>query len=131
MEKLCRECSAGGVDIVSYDGDNYVRAVESGGWCIAFLNHGDRFVKPNYVERHNESDEVFVLLSGEATLLVGESCREVRMECGKIYNVRNGMWHQIVTTPGAKCLIVENADTGAANSERMGIGFHYEQRNTK
>ena len=112
---------ADGLAVVSYDGGNYMRAVEYGGWCVAFLNHGDRFAAPAYVERHVNTDEAFVLLAGEATLLIGESRREVRMECGKIYNVRKGTWHQIVTAPGARCLVVENADTGSVNSERMDI----------
>lgn len=110
-----------GLDVVAFSGKNYRRAIEFGEWCVAFLNHGERFAAPTYIERHNESDEVFVLVSGEATLLIGESRREVRMECGKIYNVRKGTWHQIVTAPCARCLIVENADTGAVNSERREI----------
>ena len=121
MEELYTENPVDGLDVVSYNGGNYVRAVESGGWRVAFLNHGDRFVAPTYIERHNESDEVFVLLMGEASLFIGESLREVRMECGKVYNVRKGTWHQIVTKPGARCLVVENADTCAANSERRQI----------
>ena len=118
MEELCKENPSDGVEVVSYGGGNYIRAVESGGWCVAFLNHGDRFAAPTYMERHNRSDEAFVLLSGEATLLIGETRQEVKMEPGRIYNVRSGTWHQIVTKPGARCLVVENADTCAANSER-------------
>ena len=118
MEEICKDSPASGLDVVSYDGGNYIRAVEDGGWCVAFLNHGDRFTAPTYMERHNETDEVFVLLAGEAALLIGEGGREVKMSVGKIYNVHKGTWHQIVTKPGARCLIVENADTCAANSER-------------
>jgi mannose-6-phosphate isomerase-like protein (cupin superfamily) len=121
MEELYRGYPITGLEAVSFSGGNYMRAVEYGAWCVAFLNHGDRFAAPTYVERHNESDEVFVLLSGEATLLIGENRREVRMEFGKIYNVRKGTWHQIVTTPGTRCLIVENADTCMANSDRRDV----------
>lgn len=118
MKEIRRKSPVCGLDVVSYDGGNYIRAVEDGGWCVAFLNHGDRFTAPTYMERHNETDEVFVLLAGEATLLIGESGQKVKMSVGKIYNVHKGTWHQIVTKPGARCLIVENADTCAANSER-------------
>lgn len=118
MKEIRREGPVCGLDVISYDGGNYIRAVEDGGWCVAFLNHGDRFVAPVYMERHNGTDEVFVLLAGEATLLIGEDRKEVKMSAGKIYNVRKGTWHQIVTKPGARCLVVENADTSEANSER-------------
>ena len=121
MNEVDRANPVDGLDVVSYDGCNYIRGVEFGGWCVAFINHGGRFVAPAYIERHNKTDEVFALLSGEATLLIGEDRREVRMECGKIYNVRKGTWHQIVTTPATRCLIVENADTGAVNSDRRDI----------
>jgi len=121
MKEICRESPVCGLDVVSYDGGNYIRAVEDGGWCVAFLNHGDRFAAPVYMERHNGTDEVFVLLAGEATLLIGESGQKVKMSVGKIYNVHKGTWHQIVTKPGARCLVVENADTCAANSERRGF----------
>ena len=121
MNEVDRANPVDGLDVVSYDGCNYIRGVVFGGWCVAFLNHGERFAASTYIERHNESDEVFALISGEATLLIGENRREVRMEFGKIYNVRKGIWHQIVTTPGTRCLIVENADTCMANSDRRDV----------
>lgn len=121
MDEISRENPVDGLDVVSYDGCNYIRGVEFGDWRVAFLNHGERFAASTYIERHNESDEVFALISGEATLLIGENRREVRMEFGKIYNVRKGTWHQIVTTPGTRCLIVENADTCMANSDRRDV----------
>ena len=118
---VSQENALDGLSVLSYAGSNYERAMCSGGWCVAFLNHGEHFVSPTYLERHVESDEVFVLLSGAATLLIGEDRRAVEMAPGRVYNVHKGTWHQIVTRPGASCLVVENADTSAANSERMPI----------
>lgn len=118
---LSQACEPEGLSVVSYAGANYMRAVTSGSWCVAFLNHGDRFVSPAYMERHLETDEVFVLLSGAATLLIGAARRKVEMSPFKLYNVRKGTWHQIVTQPGTRCLIVENADTSGENSEKMSI----------
>ena len=119
--EVLQENAADGLSVSSFAGLNYMRALESGGWCVAFLNHGDRFASPTYMERHLDSDEVFVLLSGAATLLIGDERREVGMAPGKIYTVSKGTWHQIVTSPGTRCLVVENAETGAANSERIPI----------
>ena len=110
-----------GLSIVSYSGCNYMRALESGKWCVAFLNHGDRFVSPAYMERHLETDEVFVLLSGSATLTIGAYRQKVEMQPFRIYNVLKGTWHQIVTRPGTRCLIIENANTSAKNTDKISI----------
>ena len=118
---ISHDSAVNGLSVVSYAGQNYMRAICSGGWCVAFLNHGDRFAAPTSMERHLKSDEVFVLLAGEATLRIGEDRRAVKMTPGMIYNVQKGVWHQIFTQPGASCLIVENADTSAENSERVSI----------
>ena len=37
-------------------------------WSVAFLRYGEKFAEYNQMERHLESDEVFVLLEGKATL---------------------------------------------------------------
>ena len=38
------------------------------------------------------------------------------MEAGKIYNVRRNTWHTVLLSREASVLIVENRDTGEANS---------------
>lgn len=112
---------ADGLETFDYEGPNYKALVRSDGWRVAVLNHGDTFAPENlrYLERHLETDEVFVLLEGSAVLLIGEGCEQVPLARGKVYNVKRGVWHQIQTTPGTRCLVVENADTSRANSEYM------------
>ena len=108
-----------GIEMAGYDGPNYKTLLASGSWRVAFLNHGDKFSpeRPERLERHLETDEVFVLLDGSATLFVGKEMNSVKMERFFIYNVKRGVWHQIHTEPGARCLIVENVDTSPSNSE--------------
>lgn len=110
-----------GLDVHSFDGDGYVRAVTYGAWRVAFLNHAEMFASPTYIERHRETDESFVLLEGEAVLLVGEEKLPVSMIRNRIYNVRKNVWHQILTKPGTRCLVVENADTSVENSEKRPV----------
>ena len=43
------------------------------------------------------------------------------LEPGKTYVVRAGTWHSTVTAPGCKILIVENVDTGDANTVKYKI----------
>ena len=75
-----------------------------------------------FVERHHQTDEVFILLQGPAALLLagaGElpgEIEELPMESGQLYNVPRNLWHAVLTEPRSKLLIVENADTGESNS---------------
>jgi len=108
------------VEIHEYKGAGYKPLVDYGSWRVAVLRYDEWFTGLKGLERHLETDEVFVLLEGEATLITEEAdgIREWKMERGKIYNVLKGVWHHIVVTPEANVLIVENRDTSAENSER-------------
>lgn len=113
IEKTTRN----GLEIISYEGENYKPLMAFQAWRVATLNHGPRFEKATYLERHLLTDEVFVLLVGEATLLIGEDAVREPLVPGKVYNVKAGVWHAIETKPGTSCLIVENDDTSRDNSE--------------
>lgn len=107
------------VEIYDYTGESYQTAMAFGHWKIAYLNHADYFSEETLarVERHNETDEAFILLEGEATLVVGTKAHRIPMERYKIYNVPKGVWHHILTVAGTRVLIVENEDTGELNSD--------------
>lgn len=111
------------LDVLEYAGDGYSRVVSGAKWTVAALNYAARFDERNIteLERHNLTDETFVLLSGEATLLVGEDARRVKMEPLKFYNVRAGAWHNITVAPGTRVLVAENADTSKDNTEYLDI----------
>jgi mannose-6-phosphate isomerase-like protein (cupin superfamily) len=108
------------VEIHEYTGEGYKPLVDYAGWRVAVLRYHESFTELKGLERHLETDEVFVLLEGEATLITEETdgIREWKMERGKIYNVLKGVWHHIIVTPDANVLIVENRDTSAENTER-------------
>lgn len=112
-----------GLDIFEYSGDGYSRVVSGSKWTVASLNYASRFDERNIVdlERHNLTDETFVLLSGSATLIVGDDAERILMEPLKIYNVRAGAWHNIVVSPDARVLVVENADTSKDNTEYLDL----------
>ena len=105
-----------GMDVYSFAGEDYGRQFGGDGWQAAFLNFGPKFGHRRPPERHFKSDELFALLQGEATLFIGEEGREVKMEKGKLYNVRRGTWHQIVAEKDSRVLVIEN--TGDIGTER-------------
>lgn len=105
------------LEIIDYTGAGYHPVVDFGAWRVAFLRYEERFLKVTKLERHMETDEVFVLLEGEATLYIGTEQTPYMMEPHKIYNVGAAVWHAITTSEDAKVLIVENRDTTENNSE--------------
>ena len=111
------------VEIYDYTGESYRTVMRYDAWRVAYLNHGAYFEEENFerVERHMQSDEVFVLLEGEATLIIGEELNKIEMKLHKVYNVPKGVWHHIFTKEGARVLIVENEDTGEKNTEYLPV----------
>ena len=112
--------------VLDYEGKGYFSHFKYGTWRIAYLNYAPMFTKEGitYLERHNETDEVFVLLEGTASLFMGEKDVETPMEKFRSYIVKKGAWHNIVVSEDAKVLIVENADTGKSNSEYLPFRFY-------
>ncbi len=109
------------VEILYATGEGYQPQVHFEAWRVAILKFADRFDRVNLhrIERHHLTDEVFVLLEGEAVLMIGEQCKECRMEAGRIYNVKKGIWHHIILSRDARVLIVENDNTGPENTEYL------------
>ncbi|MCJ7706442.1 MAG: hypothetical protein MUO38_02375 [Anaerolineales bacterium] len=113
------------LEIRNYHGDGYKPLVDYGEWRVAILRFVDG-LRPDRIdsmERHIETDEVFVLLRGQGVLIIGGNGAQVDgiqtqvMEPGEIYNVKRSAWHTILLSRDASVLIVENNDTGEHNSE--------------
>ena len=76
------------------------------------------------LERHNTTDELFVLLDGRCTLLYADddngtavNIGKVEMEPMKVYKIPATLWHNTVTQPGAKLILIENNPTDMTNSD--------------
>ncbi len=114
------------IDIVTHKDAGYKPLVYFEGWRVAILNdnpESHRLEKLSFLERHMRTDEVFVLISGECTLLVAgngsapDEIEMVRMEPGKIYNIRQAVWHGTIGSESFSVLMLENADTSKQNTE--------------
>ena len=113
------------LEIKQYDGEGYHPLIDFGSWRVAILRWIDSMQpeKITYMERHTLTDEVFVLLSGKAILVVGGNSAQVsgvfpqELESGRFYNVKQNIWHTILLSRDASILIVEENNTGAANTE--------------
>ena len=107
------------IEIFEYNGVGYNKTMNFGEWRVAIANFGEHFDKDrySYLERHLNTDEVFELLSGGATLITGKEFKKTPLMKNKIYNVKRGAWHALLMDADAKVLIVENHDTAIENTE--------------
>ena len=112
------------IDITSYEGEGYVPMIDFEAWRVAILRYCEELEVQNLktMQKHDETDEIFVLLAGNCTLFTGgkgDTIKEidaVAMEPLKLYNVKQGTWHTHTLDREATVLIVENRDTCDKNS---------------
>lgn len=112
------------IETLRYDENGYKSLVFFENWRVALMNDGPKTTLEglSYFQKHDETDEVFVLLEGRCVLLMagfGENPGEISavdMEPGSMYNVKKGAWHTHYFAPNTKVVIVENADTVLKNS---------------
>ena len=115
------------LEISDYTGEGYRPLIDYDQWRVAILRYIDELLPENIgkLQRHNETDEVFVLLSGRCLLFLGEGDQTVGtihaqdMQPLKLYNVKRGAWHSHTLDEAATVLIVENRDTTLANAPEI------------
>ena len=113
------------LEIRDHDGEGYQPLVDFGTWRVAILRFLDTLQarRQGTMERHMETDEVFVLTKGKGVLIMGGNAAQITgiypqaMEIGKIYNIKRSAWHTVLLSRDASVLIVENRDTDQHNSE--------------
>jgi len=124
------------LQISEYTGSGYQPLVDFDTWRVALLRWEQASLPENItsMERHTQTDEVFVLLQGRASLILGgnsytvESIQSQVIEPSKLYNVRQGVWHTVLLSRDASILIVENRDTGTENTEYCPLTNEIEQK---
>lgn len=112
------------LEIGEYIDPGYSPVIDFQTWRVAILNYLEEIhpERINFMERHNETDEVFVLIKGQGILFLGEGEQRIEkihpqiMEPGKIYNVKRSTWHTVVLSREGSVLIVENQNTSRENS---------------
>ena len=117
------------LEIKSYSGIGYKPMIDFESWRVAYLKYHTDLLPENInsMQRHDETDEIFVLLKGRCILFLGEGDEQVTkihaqdMEPFKLYNVRKSAWHTHTLSEDTMVLIVENRDTTTQNSPQMDL----------
>lgn len=112
------------LEIREHTKEGYSPVVDYGGWRVAVLNYSDQLLPHNLnaMQRHNETDEVFILLRGRCILFIGDGEEQVtdlfavNLQPLRLYNVKKSTWHTHTLDEDAMVLIVENRDTTYDNS---------------
>ena len=128
-------------DVYHVDDQGYHKLFHHQSWRIAILNYIEELEAKaiQYVEAHEKTDEVFVLLQGKCTLILADvlnqrilSFDRVEMEPNKIYRIPKGIFHTHSLSRDAKVLIIEVENTSYENSLRIYLdSCHKEWLNQK
>lgn len=112
------------IEIVEFQEEGYKPLVDFETWRVAVLKYCNDVHLENIktMQRHQETDEIFVLLKGNCTLISGgngesiDNIEMIKMKPNRIYNVKKGVWHNHTLDEEGEVLIVENQNTCDANS---------------
>ncbi len=113
----------------TYEGKGLTRVFENEKWTVGIKNWKPEndITGITCLERHNITDELFVLLAGRCTLIYanetesGLKLEKVEMEPMKVYNIPTGLWHNTVTQPGVKLVLIEDSACSGANSDILDL----------
>ncbi|MEF3692622.1 MAG: hypothetical protein V3569_00435 [Acholeplasmataceae bacterium] len=107
-------------------GIGYEKLFHYGSWRIARLNYIEELdlEKLNFIECHQETDEVFVLLNGTCDMVLlkdqhSKSFVHLPLEKKRIYKIPKGVYHAHALSKDAEVLIIEEENTSNDNSHRI------------
>ncbi len=111
------------------NGEGMQRVYENEKWTVGIKNWkpANDITGLNCLERHNKTDELFVLLSGRCTLISAEEAdgelemEALEMEPFKVYNIPQSLWHNTVTQKDTKMILIEDVSTGMENSDILDL----------
>ena len=116
------------LQILEFNDLGLSRVYDNNDWMVGIKNWKPANDKANIdcLERHNETDELFVLLAGACVLLTatdraggGLDIRATAMVQNKVYNIPRSLWHNTVTRKDTKLILVEASSTSSANSDLL------------
>lgn len=119
------EIPEGLLELGQYFSDGYKPVLDFHGWRVAMLRHSD-FVTAKHlhqVERHRNTNEVFILTAGEADLILCDAgdvpgnAYVLPMKHNVAYNIPDYGWHHVIMSKDAHIILFERTETSAATSD--------------
>jgi ureidoglycolate hydrolase len=118
-----------GIDSFEFTGEGMSRVYENSKWTVGIKNYkpANDIANINCIERHNQTDELFVLLCGNCVLVYATQengkfiFKALKMEFNKVYSIPQSLWHNTITQPDTKMILIEDSSTGMSNSDVMNL----------
>lgn len=106
--------------------DGFETIFQNDAFKCAFISPSDQYSygKIKLMKRHNDSDEVFVLMEGSAVLLTkdDDSDYQVTPLQQKIaYNVTKGTWHHLAVSDDALVFVTESGSMLKENTQSIDV----------
>lgn len=114
------------LEIHSFEGIGYQPLIHCRDFRVAMLNYHPELEIENIsnFQQHSLTDEAFILLKGSCTLFLAEDesiekVHGVALQPGRVFNVKQGVYHTHTLSEDASVLIVEADDTCDDNSPQV------------
>ena len=119
------------MNILNYEfnGEGMQRVFENEKWTVGIKNWkpANDVTGIDCLERHNKTDELFVLVEGSCTLVYANETEgglefgAVKMEKDKVYNIPATLWHNTITCKDTKMILIEDSNTAMENSDILNL----------
>jgi ureidoglycolate hydrolase len=103
----------------------YKPVLDFHGWKVAMLRHFAVVAAEGFyrVERHWNTNEVFILTAGKADLIILEGDEMPTtpyvfpMQLNVAYNIQQSVWHHVVMSPDAHIILFERSETSVETTD--------------
>jgi mannose-6-phosphate isomerase-like protein (cupin superfamily) len=113
------------IESYAFPGEGMQRVYENEKWTVGIKNWkpANDIAGIDMLERHNQTDELFVLIAGACTLVSAEETADgiqfhkVVMEANKVYRIPATLWHNTIMKQDTKMILIEDSATSMDNSD--------------
>ncbi len=115
------------ITVSTHSESGFCPVVRNSQFLCAFITPSPMYAlgKVTEMKRHNDTDEVFVLLSGKAVLLTRddakEKCLVTQLSSGTAYTVKAGTWHYLALSDDGKVFVTESGSIDPCNTDKADV----------
>ncbi len=111
------------IEAIKNTASGFFPMVKTDKWQVAYITYSDAYGDLKELKRHMTTDEVILLIRGNATLYTYENSKisSIAIKNDGIYNIKKATWHHLKISKDALLIAVENSDITKETTERMTV----------
>lgn len=113
------------LEIEELSGSGYRPIVRGNNWQIAVINWEGSRTEIESLEKHESTDEAFLLIEGTVYLVIfgnnGSKFNVLLMNKNSVYDVLKDTWHAVILEGKCRVVIVEKTDTHLYDDTRRAL----------